>query len=225
MLFSFFTMPRRPSKKAAGKPRPVNRGDAKINKWNKTSDIPLDEEDECQPVVFVLRLKLNLYAVHASRDKILLEGNEYGGDDDGDDDEVFALDLSDNEEEVEDEEEAEDDDEEVPVAKSKSSKSKSKAKTKAKAKTSSEEEESDEDEAWGRGRSAYYSSNAAQLDSDDEEGNELEEQEAKRLQAKSRDAMADDDFGLGDAVEVIAMYLFFPCLPCVPPSNVQQRCA
>ncbi|KAJ7857693.1 Sas10 C-terminal domain-containing protein [Mycena olivaceomarginata] len=181
-------MPRRPSKKAAGKPRPVNRGDAKINKWNKTSDIPLDEEDE----------------FHASRDKILLEGNEYGGDDDGDDDEVFGLDLSDNEE-VEDEEEAEDDDEEVPVAKSKSSKSKSKAKTKAKAKTSSEEEESDEDEAWGRGRSAYYSSNAAQLDSDDEEGNELEEQEAKRLQAKSRDAMADDDFGLGDAVEVIAI--------------------
>ena len=30
---------------------------------------------------------------------------------------------------------------------------------------------------------------------------ELEEQEAKRLQTKARDAMADDDFGLGDIVE------------------------
>ncbi|KAF8208837.1 Sas10 C-terminal domain-containing protein [Mycena galopus ATCC 62051] len=162
-------MPRRPSKKAAGKPRPVNRGDAKIKKWNKSSDVPMDEEDE----------------FHASR-------NELGGDDDGDEDEVFGLDLSDDEE-GEDDEDAEEDN--VPVAKPKSSKSKSKTKAKAKRR----------DEAWGRGRSAYYSSNAAQLDSDDEEGNELEEQEAKRLQAKSRDAMADDDFGLDDALEAIAI--------------------
>jgi U3 small nucleolar RNA-associated protein 3 len=39
-------MPRRP-KKTAGKARPVNRGDGKIKKWDKASDIPLDEEDEC----------------------------------------------------------------------------------------------------------------------------------------------------------------------------------
>ncbi|KAJ7254352.1 Sas10 C-terminal domain-containing protein [Mycena haematopus] len=185
-------MPRRPSKKTAGKPRSVNRSDAKIKKWNKASDVPMDEEDE----------------FHASRDKILLEGNEIGGDDDGDDDEVFGLDLSDEEELGDDENE----DEDVPAAnlKSKSSKSKSKkakaqAKAKGKGSSSEEEDEEDEDEAWGRGRSAYYSSNAAQLDSDDEEGNELEEQEAKRLQTKSRDAMDDDDFGLDDAVEAITI--------------------
>lgn len=62
--------------------------------------------------------------------------------------------------------------------------------------------ESESDEAWGRNKSAYYSSNAAQLDSDDEEANELELQEAKRLQQKVRDAMGDDDFGLGDAVDI-----------------------
>ncbi|KAJ6584841.1 Sas10 C-terminal domain-containing protein [Mycena capillaripes] len=178
-------MPRRP-RKTTGKPRPVSRGDAKIKKWDKASDIPLDEEDE----------------FHASRDKILLEGTEFEGDDDGDEDEVFGLDFDDDDD-VEDEEDAGDSGEEIPVAKSKSSKSKKTKKAKSKA--SSDEEESEDDEAWGRGRSAYYSSNAAQLDSDDEEGNELEEQEAKRLQAKSRDAMGDDDFGLDDVVEPIAI--------------------
>ncbi|KAI0054563.1 hypothetical protein BV25DRAFT_1873312 [Artomyces pyxidatus] len=64
------------------------------------------------------------------------------------------------------------------------------------------EEESEEEESWGRKKSTYYSSNAAELDSDDEEANELEEQEAKRLQEKIRDVMAEDDFGLGDVVEV-----------------------
>ncbi|KAJ7758492.1 Sas10 C-terminal domain-containing protein [Mycena maculata] len=174
-------MPRRP-RKTAGKPRPVNRGDDKIKKWDKVSDIPLDEEDEFQ----------------ASRDKILLEGNELGGEDGGDDDEVFGLDLDDDGE-MEDDEDPEDD-EPVPPTKKTSKSKKSKPKPKE-----SSDEESDEDEAWGRGRSAYYSSNAAQLDSDDEEGNELEEQEAKRLQAKSRDAMADDDFGLNDVAETTVM--------------------
>ncbi|KAJ7044002.1 Sas10 C-terminal domain-containing protein [Mycena alexandri] len=174
-------MPRRP-RKTAGKARPVNRSDSKIKKWDKASDIPLDEEDE----------------FHASRDKILLEGNELGGDDDGDEDEVFGLDLDDSDD-LEDEDVEENETEDIPATKAKSSKGKSK-KAKAKSKASSDED-SDEDEAWGRGRSAYYSSNAAQLDSDDEEGNELEEQEAKRLQAKSRDAMADNDFGLDDVVE------------------------
>ena len=64
-----------------------------------------------------------------------------------------------------------------------------------------EDDESEEEEGWGTKKSAYYASNAEQLESDDEEANELEEQEAKRLQSKARDAMADDDFGLGDVVE------------------------
>ncbi|KAJ7147521.1 Sas10 C-terminal domain-containing protein [Mycena crocata] len=178
-------MPRRP-RKTASKPRPVNRSDGKIKKWNKASDVPLDEEDE----------------FHASRDQILLEGNDFGGDDDGDDDEVFGLDLDDSDQEMVDEQEDAEDgesaDEEMPAKKKISKLKKSKAKSKA-----SSDEDSEDDEAWGRGRSAYYSSNAAQLDSDDEEGNELEEQEAKRLQSKARDAMGDDDFGLDDVVEPI----------------------
>lgn len=139
------------------------------------------------------------FAVHASKDKILLEGDEY--DDDGDDDEVFALkgmvDDSDDDIEGEDEEE-EEIVEEAPTRKSKSKKSKSKKKA---ASSSSEESESEE-ETWGQGKSAYYSSNAAQLESDDEEGNELEEQEAKRLQGKMRDGMGEGDFGLQDSPEV-----------------------
>ncbi|KAJ7288434.1 Sas10 C-terminal domain-containing protein [Mycena rebaudengoi] len=180
-------MPRRPKKTAGGggKLRPVDRGNAKVKRWDKASDVPLDEEDQ----------------FHASRDKILLDGDDFGGEDDGDDDEVFALDLDDDEEDEEQDEDMEDDNDE-PVAKKKPTKSKKKSKP---VPESPSEEDSEEDEAWGRGRSAYYSSNAAQLDSDDEEGNELEEQEAKRLQAKSRDAMGDDDFGLDDAMEPTGM--------------------
>ncbi len=74
-------------------------------------------------------------------------------------------------------------------------------KVKAKPRTKSddeEEQESEEEESWGRKKSTYYSSNAAELDSEDEEANELEEQEARRIQAKARDVMLDDDFGLAD---------------------------
>ena len=34
---------------------------------------------------------VDVHAVHSSRDKILLDGDELGGDDSGDEDEVFAL--------------------------------------------------------------------------------------------------------------------------------------
>lgn len=78
----------------------------------------------------------------------------------------------------------------------KSTKSK---KTKGKAAEENDKsEEEEEEESWGKGRAAYYASNAYELESDDEEGNELEEQEAKRLQNKMREEMKDDDFGLDD---------------------------
>ncbi|KAF7314383.1 hypothetical protein MKEN_00911000 [Mycena kentingensis (nom. inval.)] len=172
-------MPRRPRKSAAAKARPVDRRDSKVKKWNKASDIPLDEEDQ----------------FHASRDKILLDGDEEEEDLDGDEEEVFGLDIDDDTEEDEEDQADEDDgDDEAPVA---PTKSKSKKAKKVPSDAGSDEEE----EGWGRGRSAYYSSNAAELDSDDEEANELEEQEARRLQSKTRDAMEDDDFGLDDVVD------------------------
>lgn len=141
------------------------------------------------------------FTVHASKDRILLEGEEAGADDDGDEEEVFALKGIPSSESDEDEEDAyeEDDyDENQPHPVSTTIKG---SKKKAKLPTESEddeEQESEEEETWGRKKSAYYSSNAAELDSEDEEANELEEQEAKRIQAKTRDAMLDDDFGLAD---------------------------
>ena len=140
------------------------------------------------------------FTVHTSKDRILLEGEEAGADDDGDEEEVFALKgipSSESEEEDEDayEEDDYDEDQPHPVATSKGNNAKAKPPTES---DDEEEQESEEEESWGRKKSAYYSSNAAELDSEDEEANELEEQEAKRLQAKTRDAMLDDDFGLAD---------------------------
>ncbi|KAG5648291.1 hypothetical protein DXG03_004863 [Asterophora parasitica] len=189
-------MPRRRSTKGrsnTGKAQPVNRADAKVAKWNKASDVPMDKED----------------LFHANRDKVLLDGdNDY--EDDGDDDEVFALKgLEDDEDEDEDgdvdmdEDEDEDEAEELPERQKKGKdKSKKKKKKKKGADSSEEEESEEEEETWGRSKAAWYSSNAAQLESDDEEGNELEEQEAIRLQSKQRQDMTDADFGLDDALEV-----------------------
>lgn len=150
----------------------------------------------------------SLFSVHASRDKILLEG-DHEGDEDGDEDEVFALKgMSDEDEEDVDQEGYEDvdmDEDEEPEVETKSTKKKKAAHTKKKGKSadsSSSGESESEEETWGRGKAAYYSSNAAQLESDDEEGNDLEEQEAIRLQAKQRDELGDADFGLEDPQEV-----------------------
>ena len=66
---------------------------------------------------------------------------------------------------------------------------------------SSSEDEGEEEESWGRKKSVFYSSNAAQLDSDDEEGHEMEEQEARRLQAKLREPLREDDFGFNEALQ------------------------
>lgn len=97
-------------------------------------------------------------------------------------------------------------------SKKKNSKKDKKGKGKKKEDEKSEEEEEEEEEGWGHGRAAYYSSNADLLASDDEEGNELEEQEAKRLQLKAREELTEDDFGLADNPELEkrteSMYVF-----------------
>ncbi|KAF5389306.1 hypothetical protein D9757_003456 [Collybiopsis confluens] len=179
-------MPRRPSKKSknAAKPRKADRSDAAINKWNVISDIPLDEEDQ----------------FHTSRDRILLEDNDGDDDENLEDEEVFALQgMSDDEEENEADEVVEGGFEKE----EKKSTLKSRKDSQSKKKNTPREQDSDEeDESWGRGRAAYYSSNANQIDSDDEEALQLEEQEARRLQAKSRDDMNAEDFGLEDPIEL-----------------------
>ena len=144
-----------------------------------------------------------LYVVHTSKDRILLEGEEVGADEDGDEEEVFALrgipssESDEDDENMHEQNDDEDDDEgqSPPVRASNGSKLKAKPPSES---DDEEEGESEEEESWGRKKSAYYSSNAADLDSEDEEANEQEEQEAKRIQAKARDAMRDEDFGLAD---------------------------
>ncbi|KAG6918741.1 hypothetical protein DXG01_011932 [Tephrocybe rancida] len=187
-------MPRRRSTKArvnGGKPRPVNRADSKVTKWNKASDVPMDEED----------------LFRASRDKVLLDGDNNWQQENDDDDEVFALqgldDDKDGDDDVDMDEEDADEEEDLDGLPATKAKKKAKSKKgKGKVDFSEEEEGSEsEEETWGKSKAAWYSSNAAQLESDDEEGNELEEQEAKRLQSKMREDMDDSDFGLADMAD------------------------
>ncbi|KAF5315015.1 hypothetical protein D9619_007306 [Psilocybe cf. subviscida] len=190
---------RRSTKKdhnAGSKPKPLKRSDGKMKKWETIGDIPMDEEDQ----------------FHHNRDKILLDGNSREMMDDEDDEEVFALKGmegdSDSDDGVPDYDEEEEED--YPMAEEdaapKKEKKKSKKDKKAKGKNAVDEEDEEEqgeeeEESWGKGRGAYYSSNADQLESDDDEGNELEEQESKRLQIKAREELNDDDFGLNDNPE------------------------
>ncbi|KDQ62579.1 hypothetical protein JAAARDRAFT_66272 [Jaapia argillacea MUCL 33604] len=194
------------------KPRGVDRSESKIKKWNKASDIPLDEEDQ----------------FHASRDRILLEGADDDGDGDDNEEEVFALKGLAESESDEDEDGVEDyvqeDEEEGEVVGKVSSKKPTKSKRKKGGDLSSSdesEESEEEEESWGRNKSAYYSSNAVELESDDEEANEMEEQEARRLQTKARDVMGEDDFGLADTVEVVGEHdgldIFAETIPPVAP--------
>ncbi|KAH9936644.1 Sas10 C-terminal domain-containing protein [Fomitopsis serialis] len=174
------------------KPRGVNPKESKIAKWDKPLDIPLDEEDQ----------------FHTSRDKIL-GGDGEDDEDEGDEDEVFALKgMSEGSDEDENADEEDVDDQDHIGELSGGSKSDHKAKGKKgkamKSPSASGDEEDEEEEGWGKKKAAYYSSNAAQIESEDEEANELEEQEAKRLQVKARETMADDDFGLGDPIETAA---------------------
>lgn len=176
-----------------------------------------------RPILYLFLLTYHLVLplcapVHASRDEILLDGDRYGipYDDEDGEEEVFALkgipvdsdsDDDGNEDAEVDDEDGQDEEDDAPKRPSakKSSKAKTSPKSKAQPGFASDEEEEgneeEEDESWGRSKAAYYSSNAAELDSEDEEAHELEEQEAKRLQAKAREHMTDADFGLGDIVE------------------------
>lgn len=153
-----------------------------------------------------------VYAVFEGRDKILLDGSDLTGSRDLEDydneEEVFALkglddSASDSEEDDDDVDGSEEDDDvedAAPTPPAKPSKVKAKA-SKAKVVEEEEEEEDDsedEEERWGKNKSAYYSSTAQEIESDDEEARDLEEAEALRLQAKAREAITEDDFGLND---------------------------
>jgi len=142
-------------------------------------------------------------SVYASRDRILLDGDEiqYDEDDFGAEDEVFALngvDSSSEDEGGDEDQEGEGDamDIDEGPSTSRSAKGPKAHKPLAPASGSDEDEEESEEETWGTKKSAYYSANDAHFGSEDEEANELEEKEARRLQMKAREGMGDEDFGL-----------------------------
>lgn len=116
------------------------------------------------------------------------------GMDDSDSDAAAYDDADAFDEDSEDDSGDSDEDDEEPAPPSKPSKKA--ATTKSKSKSSKDASDDEMEERWGKNKSAYYSSNAPELDSDDEEARLLEEQEAIRLQAKARDGLGEDDFGL-----------------------------
>lgn len=152
-------------------------------------------------------------SVHASRDRILLNGDEmhYDEDDFGAEEEVFALNGVDSSSEDQDGdqeggEDAMDVDGEPSTshsAKGSRAKPTTAQKPATLASDSDEGEEESGVETWGTKKSAYYSANGAHFDSEDEEANELEEKEAGRLQMKAREGMCDEDFGL-DNLQALA---------------------
>ena len=147
--------------------------------------------------------------VHANRDRILLDGDEmqYDEDDFGAEDEVFALngvDPSSEDESEEGDREGEGDAMDVdespsiphPAGGTNVKPTKSRKPVALASDSDEDEGESEEEETWGTKKSAYYSANDAHFDSEDEEANELEEKEARRLQMKAREGMCEEDFGL-----------------------------
>jgi U3 small nucleolar RNA-associated protein 3 len=153
-------------------------------------------------------LCLRFHSVHASRDQVFLDGNVVEADD-GDEDEVFGLKGV---EETDDFGEGDDDEEDLgdvvddlpPPKNDKKTAKKPTSKKKPQDEFYSEEESGSEsqEETWGRTKASYFTSKDDQLDSEDEEANEQHEQEARRLQAKSRDGMVDADFGLEDPIDL-----------------------
>lgn len=127
--------------------------------------------------------------------------SDNGDDDDDDDDAEYLHEVPDDEREGDGMQVDSDADSELTPSKSKRKPSKATRDNKKASSTKHASDSESEEDTWGRSKGAYYASNAAQLDSEDEEANELEEQEALRLQAKACEAMCDEDFGLGDVVE------------------------
>lgn len=162
---------------------------------------------------------LTHFAVHAERDEILFDdariSHSRSLQDYDDRDEVFALNGLDEDPYDQSEDAAETDEEEVEEDKpSKISNSRRTSKTKPMAKPSSKgqaqeessaDESEEDEERWGKNKSAYYSSATQEIESDDEEAQALEQAEARRLHAKSREYVAEDDYGVADIMKPVSL--------------------
>ena len=186
----------------------------------RNNGIPHDEEDLCEwsnlsnSEVCEMNM-LYVCVVFENRDKILLDGSDpvkgKNLEDYHDEEEVFALKgigesdsdagSYDDSEDVDEGDEEDDEEPERTVRTKSSKKTKRRGQDDVPAEEESAASASDEDveERWGKNKFAYYSATAQEVESDDEEARELEEAEALRLQAKAREAITDDDFGLNDS--------------------------
>ena len=151
------------------------------------------------PLRTLLR-SLTWWPVHDARDRILLEGEEQQVSEDELDNEVFALpNANDSDQEsVNQGDEGSVGETQTPALSPKKKKPK-KASAEPDGDSSEDDRENEREESWGQKKSVYYSTNAAQIDSDDEEAQKLEEAEVLRLQAQARDTLDEADFGLFDA--------------------------
>lgn len=169
--------------------------------------------------------------VFENRDKILLDGSDpvkgKNLEDYHDEEEVFALKgigesdsdagSYDDSEDVDEGDEEDDEEPERTVRTKSSKKTKRRGQDDVPAEEESAASASDEDveERWGKNKFSYYSATAQEVDSDDEEARELEEAEALRLQAKAREAITDDDFGLNDSrlfqTPTLDTCVLYPC--------------
>jgi U3 small nucleolar RNA-associated protein 3 len=128
---------------------------------------------------------------------------------------VLGIDVDDepeeDDEEKEEDDESEDDEMDSAPVPQRSAASKAAAEAEAPSDDDDEEEDSDasidpEDEVggWGPHKRAYYNANnldaiGSDEEMTEEERREMEVREARKLQAKLRQEMDDDDFGLAEA--------------------------
>lgn len=161
--------------------------------------------------------------VHVDRDRILLEGDDEWDDDGlGDQNEVFGLkglaSSDDDEEEGQSDLGEEHEEDEADAKATPSSKSRAEPSRKAPSKGKDESEE-EEDEGWGRKQSAYYVNGEGDVSEEDEEELEkMEEEEARRLQRKAREQIAEEDYGLDFARNLAAEVEELDVLKEVDPS-------
>jgi len=196
-----------PKRKQQSRPKSSLKPKAKYSKKTGEATVDWDDEDACeQPKsLWYPDLCLTLLPVHDARDRILLEEEEQQVSEDELDNEVFALpDVPDSEQgSVNEVDEGSIEETPVPVlppnSRSKEKVPKKTAPAETAGNVSGDDRESEHEESWGQKKSVYYSTNAAQIDSDDEEAWKLEEAEVLRLQAQARDALDEADFGLFDA--------------------------
>lgn len=145
----------------------------------------------------------------------MLEGDTHGDDEEWGDEEqeVFGLGLATDSDGTTEEELSDDNEKTIEKTKPSSLKA-NKGKVNKRAPSTSPSESESEEETWGHKKSAYYASNSEFLsrnqgEENEDELNEMEEQEARKIQARMKNLLLEDDYGLNDIQDRYAPSLQF----------------